>query len=315
MDQKTKVVFLHRKGQTNAGSKIMRCDQLAEMCRRHLGDEFEFYVVAQRPLRGGVAIRRTCKALNDCIVILLKGTASMFGDEGMHELRRSARAVCIDHVDADVAGSFSRYAQVHIGASKVGCRLLQQMLDEFGSEDGNARVMHLTHHSDPRLADMRCSNEKSVRPVYLGHPANVLLPGLVQERVHQLQYDKDSSISDTFAALRNFNLHYCVRPTLRRAKGRLVAKPFTKGFTAAALGAGVITTRSTDDAVHYLGDDYPFLLDGPDEPEIMAVLDKAESLFGTPAWHAMIERMDHVRAASSPEVIMQEMRAILSYVA
>ncbi|MBY6084584.1 hypothetical protein [Ruegeria arenilitoris] len=310
--RKTKVVFLHRKGQTGAGSKIMRCDQLSEMCRQHLGDAFEFSVVSQRPLRNDAAIRETCKAFNDCIVILLKGTASMFGEEGMYKLSRNARAVCIDYVDADISGSFSKFADVHIGASRVGCQMLQRMLDNCGGEASGGQVMHLTHHTDPRLLGRRCRRLDKVRAGYLGHSANVYLPGEVKKRVRVLDYARDSKIGDTFDALCDFNMHYCVRPPARRRRTWQIAKPFTKGFTAAALGAVVITSRDTDDAVHYLGEDYPFLLESLDEAEIIEAFDKADSLLGTLTWKEALDRMELVRSRSSPEWIMQEMRRILS---
>jgi len=311
MSRKTKVVFLHRKGQTGAGSKIMRCDQLSEMCRQHLGDAFEFSVVSQRPLRNDAAIRETCKAFNDCIVILLKGTASMFGEEGMYKLSRNARAVCIDYVDADISGSFSKFADVHIGASRVGCQMLQRMLDNCGGEASGGQVMHLTHHTDPRLLGRRCRRLDKVSAGYLGHSANVYLPGEVKKRVRVLDYARDSKISDTFDALCDFNMHYCVRPPTRR-RPRQIAKPFTKGFTAAALGAVVMTARDTDDAVYYLGEDFPFLLETLDEPEIIKALEKAESLFGTSTWAEAVDRMEFVRSRSSPEWVMREMRGILS---
>lgn len=310
MGQKTKVVFLHRAGLSGAGSKIMRCDQLSELCRPYLDDEFEFSVVAQRPMRSPVAIRRRCVEFSGCIVIMLKGTAALFGDYGMERLRRNARAVCIDYVDGNIQGSFSQYADVHIGASMRGCQMLQNFVDEYDGSQGV--VMPLTHHADPRLAGLRCRQYPNVRPVYLGHPANVLMPGQVRDRVHLLEYDRDINIADTFDALCGFNLHYAVRPNRAEGQESAVAKPFTKGFTAAALGAMVMTARDTDDAVYYLGEDFPFLLDSLDEPDILAALDRADSLFGTPDWAAAEERMEFVRARSSPAWVAKEMREILT---
>ncbi|WP_282153852.1 hypothetical protein [Ruegeria atlantica] len=312
MVKKTRVVFLHRKGLSGAGSKIMRCDQLSALCSYYLGDEFEFTVVTLRPMRSTEAFRQVCSNLQDCIVIMLKGTWALFGDNRMLELRRYARAVCVDYVDSNVRTNFARHAQVHVAASKAGAAMLEELVVYQGAGECAGRVMHLTHHADPRLSDVRCTFADVVQVGYLGHPANAFLTDRLRQEVHVLSYENDREIGDVFEGLRGFNMHYAVRALPRRKEVLGVFKPFTKGFTAAVLGANVLTTRHTTDAVHYLGEDYPFLLDRTDEDSVLTALDRARYLYGTSAWDEATERMRHVRQESSPERIAQEMREILS---
>lgn len=289
----------------------MRCDQLAEICKRYLGDEYEFLVRAQRPIRNQEQLSRVCNDLEGCIVILLKGTAYLFGEEGMNQLRRSARAVCIDYVDADAYKCFSRFVDVHIGASHAGCRLLKEVVSEKGA-DSDCLIMHLPHHADPRLSEIECRPKERLQMVYLGNPANTHVPEALNRKVELLGYPRDAEIAEVFDALGDFNMHYCVRspPT---SKGRkTVAKPFTKGFTAAAVGAHVITARDTDDAIDYLGEDYPFFIDDVNERAILEAVKKAEALFDSTEWRRALERMDHVRHLTAPPQVARRVREILT---
>ena len=308
---KKRVIFLYRKGLSGSGSKIMRCDQLRDICEAHLGDSYDFEVRAQRPIRNPIGMDRACSALRDSIVILLKGTAGQFGQEGMQLLRRKARGVCIDYVDADVYASFSKQADVHIGASHAACGLLETVLTEAGVKRNTTHVMHLTHHADPRLEGAMCRPGRKLNAAYLGNPANVHLPEAVRRKVELISYERDADIAEVFDILRNFNMHYCVRPNLPMGARKRVAKPFTKGFTAAVMGAQIMTTRDTDDALHYLGPEYPFLLDDNSEDGILEALERAEWMFGTPAWAEAEDRLAHVREMSSPRRIAGEMNDIL----
>ncbi len=309
---KQKVVFLHRRGHSAIGSKIMRCDQLAEICNRYLGDRYKFEVRPQRPIRDDRILRRSVRALDGHIVVLLKGTAKLFGVQGMEMMHERARGICIDYVDAKPAGCYSPFAHVHIAASFAGQKVLENLLAGVESAVDQPQVMHLAHHADPRLAGHRVWPTKTVRPVYLGQPANVYLPQDAASQVDCLKYSDDKDIADVFDALQAYNLHYCVRPADARARAQGVTKPFTKGFTAATLGAHVITARDTDDAEYYLGPDYPFLLDDLEDQTILNGLAKARGLLGSPEWDQASDRLDHVANLTRPERIADEVNSILS---
>jgi hypothetical protein len=77
------VVFLFRPRLRRAGSKIMRCDQLAGIGDRFLADRYAFSVQVLLRLESDGARSDFAAKLTGKIVILLKGTASVPGDAGM----------------------------------------------------------------------------------------------------------------------------------------------------------------------------------------------------------------------------------------
>lgn len=310
---KKRVIFLHRQGLVSAGSKIMRCDQLRDIAERFLGDRFEFAVVSQRPLRNAKMLRETCASLSDAIVIMLKGTPKLFDSDGMAELRKHTRAIGVDYVDTNMELKYSPFVDVHISPSIAGMRILRRLLKEKGSEVPDAIAAHLTHHADPRLEGMELTPQEKLRAVYLGNPKNTALPDTAAPQVRLLRYPSDKEISQAFEALKGFNLHYAVRPDHQSSKANShTTKPFTKGFVAAAVGANVMASRSSDDVLNYLGADYPFLVGETSEHEVLRVLGIARAMYGTRDWDHATERMRYVRDVTSPATVARELDMILS---
>lgn len=68
-------------------------------------------------------------------------------------------------------------------------------------------------------------------------------------------------------------------------------KPFLKGFTTAALGANVLVGKDTPDAVHFLGHNYPYFADRPNDASVIAVFERAAEGFGGPEWQEASLRM------------------------
>ena len=310
---RTRVVFLHRQGLVSAGSKLMRCDQLRDMAERYLGDRYDFSVQSQRPLRGAKGLKAAQDSLRDAIVIMLKGTPKLFGDEGMSALRKTTRALCIDYVDTNMEWKYSRFADVHISPSIAGMAILRGLLAAQGSEVPDAIVAHLTHHADPRLQGFGPLQADTLKAVYLGNPKNTLIPASQADRVTVLKYPSDREIAVAFDNLKQFNLHYAVRPEGQSSRRNLsTTKPFTKGFVAAAVGANVVASQDSDDALNYLGADYPFLVRDGSEAAIAGALDKAQAIFGTPTWARALDRMAYVRSVTSPASVARELDIILS---
>lgn len=311
--KKQRVIFLHRQGLVSAGSKIMRCDQLRDIAERFLGDRYEFSVLSQRPVRNPGMLRDTCAGLDDAIVIMLKGTPKLFGGDGLAELRRHARAICVDYVDTNMELKYSPYVDVHISPSIAGMKILRRLLSEKGSEVPDAIAAHLTHHADPRLEGMQLNPKEELHTVYLGNPKNTALPDAAVPLVEVLRYPSDKEIGQAFEALRGFNLHYAVRPDEQSSRRNLqTTKPFTKGFVAAAIGANVIASRSSDDVLNYLGEDYPFLVGETSEAEVLRVLALAKTIYGTKDWDRATERMRYVRDVTSPASVAHELDLILN---
>ena len=307
------VVFICRRRLWRAGSKIMRCDQLAEIGRRNLGERYRFSVRALPRMVTDDARRDFAESLAGRIVVLLKGTGAMLGENGMQMLRAASRGLAIDYVDGHAGECFSPHADLHIAASHAGEAILRRVLARKGSVDGQAGVAHLTHHHDPRLEGMMPRRQDTLRAAYLGHARNVHIPGEISHRIQRIVIGRGGDMPAAFDRLCDFNLHYTIRPPgLAGTPDGDVAKPFTKGFVAAALGANVLVTRDTDDAELYLGRGYPFLVDDTAPATIATALDRAEGLYDTPGWHEASERMRYLREMSSPRHVARELDVILS---
>lgn len=295
------------------GSKIMRCDQLARIARRYLGDRYEFEVLPHHPAHDGSDIKAACDTLRDAIVIMLKGTAKLLGPEGMVELRKHTRAICVDYVDSRMQGKYSLYADVHLSPSIAGMAILRRLLREKGSEVPDAIAAHVVHHADPRLEGLQLVPQERPCVAYLGNPSNTVIPDAVASRVHIMRYPSDAQIATAFDQLRRFNMHYAVRTAEQTShQNPTTTKPFTKGFVAAALGANVIASRMADDVLAYLGPEYPFLVEDEDEASVMRVFEVADAIFGTPAWDRACDRMRYVQSVTSPASVAHQLDLVLS---
>ena len=309
---KTRVVFVHRPGQVNFGSKIMRCDQLSQIAAQHLNDTYSFDVLTPPRRRFAVRQRRFAKGLQGAIVIFLKGTARVFDPNALDILRKSVRGLCIDHLDAPIGEEFLDLADVHIAASRRGETLLRQKIASMSSLRSTPVVAHLGHHADPRLSPAR-RDRKDINIGYFGNRANTYLPPTVSQKVVAYEYGKDVEFSSVLSQMQETQMHYAVRgPTARPAVENRIAKPFTKGFNAAAVGANVLVNRQVDDAEFYLGNDYPFLINGLDQNSLREGVEKAQDLYRSPDWQRGLDIMKDVRERCSARAIAQELDDVLS---
>lgn len=310
--EKTRVVFLHKPGHVNFGAKVMRCDQLAQIATRYLGDKYTFEIATPPKKKFAVRQRRFAKGCGGAIVILLKNASHCFTPEALDILRRSARGLCIDHVDAPINDETLGLPDVHIAASRKSEMLLKQRLDENKSVRSGVIVSHLCHHADPRLVAAPDTPEK-LEIGYFGNVDNTHLPPQYANDVHVYPFTKTEEFSSVLRHIQDAGLHYGIRgASARPAIERRMAKPFTKGFNAAAVGANVLVNRQVDDAVYYLGGDYPFLVDDLTDQSIGERLDFARSSYGGPDWQRGLRVMADVRERSSPAAVAREMEQILA---
>lgn len=291
----------------------MRCDQLADIGRRYLGERYAFTVRALPDLETEAGAHTFAESLAGRIVILLKGTGAILGEAGMEMLRGRTRGLAIDYVDARARDCFSPHADLHIAASRKGEAILNRVLARRGAGDGRAGVAHLTHHYDPRLVGRQVDDPGHMRAAYLGHPRNVYIPDVIAAHVTRIDAGGEGGIEAGFDRLCGFNLHYAIRPPDHaQTLARDLAKPFTKGFTAAAFGANVMVTRDTDDAEVYLGRDYPFLVEDHAPATIAEAFARAQGIYGTADWNIARDRMRHLRDLSAPAQVARELDVILS---
>lgn len=110
--------------------------------------------------------------------------------------------------------------------------------------------------------------------------------------------------------LRASALHYCLWSAPDEG-----LRAFTAGFRAARAGANVVVARGSGEAEHYLGGDYPFLLDRDAGPEEAAeMIGSARDGFGGPDWRYGLDIMAEVAARASPEAFRRAIRTVLGHI-
>ncbi len=163
----------------------------------------------------------------------------------------------------------------------------RRQLRDFGGARQLGAVIY--HQWDPRYR-RHSAGESILSPAYLG----------LERSLRSLWGRLPSTPCidhDYFAQAPKFNCHISIRETRRE----FLYKPGTKVSTAAACGAGLITTRD-ESALEMLGPDYPFYTE-PDLASVTAAIERAREALGGPAWRAALARLEAVRDATRIENI------------
>lgn len=304
-----RLVFLHKRGHVDSGSKIMRCDQLCQIAREYIGGGWSFDVVGLPHFRDTDALESVIEDLSGAVVVFLKRAYNVFSQEQLQRLGAKASKLVVDHVDAPTYPLPDYCFDMHLCASISGTHALRSQL--FGPNaqavESSTRVETLIHHSDPRIVWGDFKNDVDLRLGYFGSSKNTRLP---RGGVESPRYD-GASVSDAFLrSLAKANVHYAVRPTAP-ANPRMIYKPFTKGFNAAAAGAHVLVNRDVCDAVEHLGQDYPFFIDGTGEDDILAGIETLKHEMGGRVWKESFGAISHMRERSLPKYSARSFENIL----
>ena len=287
------------------GGKIMRVDQLAAMARSHLSDRYNFEVALLPKSSQPWKCKKFIEFCKDAIVILHKNAAANLGPEYREALNKVAAGICLDHLDV-VAGPFETgFVDVHLAASYESERLLYQNLQLLHPVPGT-QVRHLRHHADPRLKPNTISSNQLLLG-YFGLASNVTMPQEIADSAIIPTYDGKSNVDDLIAGISKANLHICTRDSL---KG-FAAKPFTKGFNAAVVGANVLVNRQVHDAEYYLGSNYPYIVESTDTDEIYEGISRAKTDYGGANWKMALKQMENVSRQIAPKEVMAELDLIL----
>jgi hypothetical protein len=151
-----------------------------------------------------------------------------------------------------------------------------------------------------------------LRVGYFGLPRNTWRPESLGGLVDLVAMDTATVEMDWLELLPRYNCHWIVR---RRARAHDGWKPFLKGFVAARCNAVVVAMRDDDDALQYLGDDYPLYVRGPDP--VLLEIDMAEIAagFGGPDWRRAQAIMAQVAARSTDAVVRADFAAMVAALA
>ena len=298
--------FLFRPRHWESGSKIMRCDQLAEFVKEHSKSVNVEVMPLIPPQRRPGHWRKTLRRARKGAIIVLKGATEVLDDEQIGELRDASRVFAIDHLDLQVKRIAAPRADVHIACSAESQVRWQAAIEDFQKRRGvevDTKVVLVDHHADPGLKPLPASRRKTMRVIYMGKEQNVELPGKVAKRVELHSADTEEEFNKAVASIKSAQVHYGVRPVPKSK----MAKPFTKGFTAAAMDRAILTTPDTEDAVRFLGEDYPLFAKSRSEEDILEALDRGSSAIGTPAWNGIMDRMRAMREAVRPETVARQL--------
>lgn len=304
--RKPRVRFVYLRSSRRSGSTVMRCFQLHDLVRRHVGGDHDFAVLPLPAFRDRAAeMRWVGRQPGGTTYIFVKKAIDGLGRESLLTLRDKARAICLDYVDRSLDDWISAGVDLHIACSETGLERLRQAL-RAGHITGSAQL--LLHHADPRLAALRHRHHRLSHPqtVYFGRPENGFLPSSIARRLTVLQATNAATFAANVRRLVDFNLHYCVRGNQPRG-----AKPFTKGFTAATCGANVVVSAADEEARHFLDADYPYLAPREDEQAVNDVLDHAARTYGTTTWQRGLEAMQAIRDRIAPARLAGDFAAIL----
>jgi hypothetical protein len=303
------IVFVFRRSQFRHGSTIMRAHQLCRQVAPHLpagwhaslsGLPTPRFPVLQllwaRRLKAGTAL------------FITKHAAKKLLPETLALLHRRRCVVCIDYVDGDLRNMRTEGVDVHLSCSLAGKREMERLQSESLSSGRPiaGTVALLFHNVDSRLLGIGPLPDDRLRCAYFGSSRRAFLPDAVARRITVLDAGNTRAARQSIARLADFNFHYCVSPTLSHAP-RIVRRPFTKGFTAAAVGANVIVDRAVDDAVDLLGADYPYLVQDVSEGSVLERLAYATDSFGGPEWRLAAERMAELRRRVEPAQLARQL--------
>lgn len=266
----------------------MRGQQLSEIARLAMPERDVRYVELGTRLRNSD-------------VFLTKSALATMTMPILDDLRARGNRLYCDVVDESPLPWVRTHGDVIVASSYLG-------LSELGREYPHMPVGLVNHHADPRIRFNGAL--RSIPPLttgYFGETENALIPAEVADRVDVIHIDTSGGDDAWLGRLGDYNMHYAVRAAQRWD----LHKPFLKGFTAAHAGAAIVIQRNQIEAVTWLGDDYPFLIDEPaDARAIIAALDLAADSFGSSAWEMAFDVMGAVRERTSPQKIGRELAAL-----
>lgn len=300
-----RVIFAYRGWHRDRGAVVLRTKQMSQILEKHFGGAF---VVETAPIRRPRFVQAHDDFLEHAKGAVVIGNAHALrslGHDRLVTLRHSSAGLCMDHVDSIPYPEDLGVYHVHILASHAGCRRVKARLAKNGVS--SSTVAHVTHHADLRNTRSKRGKDCPFQVGYLGNPKNMVAPPDASQ-VSILSYGNQHEFEAALGTFLACPLHYAVRT---KSHSRNVSKPFTKGFTAAAMGANIIVDRQTDDAEFYLGPDYPFLLNSSQPEDIAAGLEHAKEVYGSAEWDRGLDVIEHVWHLSNPKFVAAELSSAI----
>ena len=280
-----RLTFVYAEQFRGSGSTVMRGFQLARIVR----DNTSRLAVSVRPLDADH--RRS-------VLFLTKGALKVATPAQLEQLARKGNRLLFDVVDEPPPPHTARFADTLIASSLTA-------FEEFSRDYPGTRVALVNHHVDPRIPG-RSAAPSEFRVGYFGERVNAVLSDRIEQSVDVVHIDTSREDSAWLGRIGGYAMHYAVRRT--RALDHF--KPFLKGFTAAHVGAPVLIQRGQQEAVRWLGPDYPYLIDEPvTEDAVVHAIERARAEWRGPRWNRAVASMEGIRARTEPRRIAEEVAA------
>jgi hypothetical protein len=285
--------------------------QLRAFIRPHLPDHIDFRM-------RGVSPAGRCRDLNvrtwlwsqrRSVVILARTIAYRLTPDEVGILRRRAIAVGVDHKDGDLNDVDLSLFDFHVSSSMTGARALEQILAEGQGHRRDAFVGLLFQGYDTRLANLRPRQTSRFAPIYVGADENAAIPESLRPAITTIAVTWNRDMMAALQRMPDFNFHFAVRPDAADSLLRRY-KPFTKGANAAACFSNILINEQADDALAFLGRDYPYLLRSNTAAEVAEGFTRARDDFGGPEWRRGLDIMRAVRERVSGPALARQLTDI-----
>lgn len=285
---KIPVTFLFAEERALSGITLLRARQLSRMVAEAFPDRYD------------VTLRSDIGGVRDQVVIVNRGAIEFNKLAHLHDLRDRNIASISDFLDMPIKAKTSAAFDAHMTLCLPQAVELNRLYPSTPS-------FHVTHHVNSDVPQCVPLSDK-LRTAYFGRLGNTSRPESLEEMVALVNVVDASFTAQDWARLAPlYNCHWIVRQ-----KDDLQEwKPFLKGFVAARCGAVVIVTRDDMNAMHYLGDDYPFYAESLAPEDLEWAWVKVAAAFGGPEWRKAQGIMRQVAARCSRVQVITEFKAML----
>lgn len=288
LTRKLPVTFLFAEERSQSGITLLRARQLSQMVAEAFPDRYD------------VTLRSDIRGVRDQVVIVNRGAIEFNKLADLHELRKRNIASISDFLDMPIKARTAAAFDAHM-------TLCLPQAVELNRCYPSTPAFHVTHHVNPDVPACTPPADR-LRTGYFGRLGNTSRPDSLEEMIAMVNVvDASFTPQDWAREAPLYNCHWIVRQ-----KDDLQEwKPFLKGFVAARCGAVVIVTRDDMNAMHYLGDDYPFYADSLAPEDLEWAWARAAAAFEGAEWRKAQAIMRQVKARSSRQQVLTEFRAML----
>ncbi len=288
-----KVYFVFAPMYERTGSTVMRGYQLSEIAKRYLPKSYQIEYVS------------FSTSIKNSIIFLTKGAIYTATTDELIKLKEYKNILLFDLVDAPPPADKLHYADAVIACSRTALKSYSQTFPQ-------KKICLIDHHVDPRISKHYYSaREQKVKVAYFGDPANTYLSSKIKDIVDVYPVVFDTPRNRWLDNLASYPLHYAIR---NEDNERF--KPFLKGFTAAHVGANILVQANQAEALHWLGEDYPYLLkEKVSEENILKALDFIRASYGSAEWRKALEVMKKIKEQTTESVVGKQLKDTILYYA